>query len=412
MSPDARKRQGRGRWLLVAGGALVIAGVAVTIPGGGEPPLRPTSLGTVVATPRAATVSPPVPMASTRVLPAASASIPEAATGEALSLALHEERVALASSTVIQGIDTDRPWVCAGESMTLSARVGGVTEPDAVQRWVWPGAETGAELQPGARLQWRAPRHAGRYFVRFQVCRDMGGRRVGVLAEQVVGIDVRECGASEAAESLRLEAVQRGPAEFTFRAVVPDAATLTTYRWDFGDGASAVTSEPSVSHAYATQSLGATEARSFTVRLSASDATGKARTATTFVQLRGQPPPDEPPLAVLDFERPRGTTEEGWRSGVTVHVPEGGEVTWERVERLTVGWDDQVESRTRPWSEVITVDETLERGGFRGHVGVRPSEVTPRVKQVLDVLHGRDVSGRVVELSWASYKSEARPPPR
>jgi hypothetical protein len=289
--------------------------------------------------------------------------------------------------------------------------VGGQPEPGAVQRWVWPGSETGAELQPGSRLQWRAPRSAGRYFVRFQVCRDLGGRRVGVLAEQVVGIDVRECGASKEAESLTLEVSQRGAGDFVFRAVTPDAAPLTAYQWDFGDGASTVTQEPTASHGYATQGLGAQELRAFTVRLSARDGAGAVRSATAFVQLRGQPPPDAPPLATLELAREPGG-EEGWRSGVTVRVPEGGDVTWERVERLTVSWDDQVESSTRPWREVITVEAALERGGFRGHVTVRPSDVRPDVKQVLDFLHGRDVSGREVALSWASYKSEARPPPR
>jgi hypothetical protein len=401
----------RNRLVLVAGGALLLVGVALTLPEGGEAPLRPTSLGTVVVTAPRAVEAPAAPTAPARPVPAASAPIPEAATGEALALALNEERVVLTSTAVIEGIDADRPWVCAGDPMMLSARVGGQPEPGAVQRWVWPGSETGAELQPGSRLQWRAPRSAGRYFVRFQVCRDLGGRRVGVLAEQVVGIDVRECGASKEAESLTLEVSQRGAGDFVFRAVTPDAAPLTAYQWDFGDGASTVTQEPTASHGYATQGLGAQELRAFTVRLSARDGAGAVRSATAFVQLRGQPPPDAPPLATLELAREPGG-EEGWRSGVTVRVPEGGDVTWERVERLTVSWDDQVESSTRPWREVITVEAALERGGFRGHVTVRPSDVRPDVKQVLDFLHGRDVSGREVALSWASYKSEARPPPR
>lgn len=418
MSPDVPEGRGggarvRSRLVLVAGGALVVIGVALTIPEGDEAPLRPTTLGTVVVTAPRAVAAPPSAPPPAQPLPAVSTSIPEAATGDALSLALNEERVVISSTAVIEGIDADRPWVCAGEPMMLSARVGGATEPDAVQRWVWPGSETGAELQPGSRLQWRAPKRAGRYYVRFQVCRDLGGRRVGVLAEQVVGLDVRECGTREEGQALRLDVSQRGPADFVFRAVTPDAAPLTAYRWDFGDGATTETAEPTASHAYATQGLGAQELRGFTVRLSARDGAGAARTATAFVQLRGQPPPDAPPLATLEFDRARGPGgEEGWRSGVTVHVPEGGDVTWERLERLTVTWDDQVESRLRPWGEVIAVEEDLGRGGFRGHVTVRPSEVTPQVKQVLDFLHGRDVSGREVTLSWASFKSEAPPPPR
>lgn len=417
MPPDDRDggTRVRGRLVLVAGGALVLVGMALVLPEGGEAPMRPTSLGTVVvAKPRATEVA-PVPVDRARPLPVASAPVPPAATGEALSLALNEERVVLASSAVIEGIDADRPWVCAGEPMMLSARVGGAPEPDAVHRWVWPGSDTGAELHPGARLQWRAPKTAGRYYVRFQVCRDLGGRRVGVLAEQVVGIDVRACGAGESqeAEPLRVVVTQRGPADFVFQAVTPGGGPLTGYQWEFGDGTSVVTTGPTASHAYETRALGATDVRDFTVRLTARDAAGGTLSATAFARVRGQPASDVPPWVTLEFELGREPSGgDGWKSRVAVHVPEDGDVTWERVERLTVSWDDQVDVRTRPWREVITVEEALGRGGFRGHVTVRPSEVTPDVKQVVDSLHGRDAAGREVVLSWASFKSgpEGRPP--
>ncbi|MFP2927729.1 PKD domain-containing protein, partial [Pyxidicoccus sp. 3LG] len=259
---------------------------------------------------------------------------------------------------------------------------------------------------PGSRLQWRAPATPGRYFVRFQLCKDLGGRRVGVLAEQVIGIDVRACGEGESqADSLRVEVSQRGNAEFTFQAVSPDSAT--TYTWDFGDGTSAVTAAPSATHAYATPTSGEQDVRGFTVRLSARREGGGEQTATAFVLVRGQPPPDEPPQARLKVERVAGRlSAEGWRSEVVVEVPEGGEVTWERVERLTVSWDDQVEVRTLGWRELITVEAELGRGGFRGYVTVLPAEVRPEVKQVIDFLHGRDVTGREVALSWASFKAE------
>ncbi|MFP2911752.1 hypothetical protein ACLESD_43355, partial [Pyxidicoccus sp. 3LFB2] len=143
MAPDARNAGGarsRGLLVLVSGGALLLVGVALTLPEGGDAP-RPTTLGTLVVTKPRVTEAPPAPapVPRARLEPVAAASIPPAVTGEALSLALNEERVVLASSTVIEGIDTDRAWVCAGEPMMLSARVGGVSEPDAVQRWVWPG---------------------------------------------------------------------------------------------------------------------------------------------------------------------------------------------------------------------------------------------------------------------------------
>jgi hypothetical protein len=419
MSPDASAgREGRARVRtllgLSAGAALLLLAGALSLPEEGEASLRPTSLGAVVATTsRALAVTPaPSPGARARALPEPAASIPPAATGEALSAALNEERVVLTSSAVIEGIDTDRPWVCTGEPMTLSARVGGVQEPEAVQRWVWPGSETGAELHPGARLPWRAPATAGRYFVRFQVCKDLGGRRVGVLAEQVVGIDVRACGRGEGqeADALRVEVTQRGPSAFEFRAVSAGAESLAAYAWDFGDGTSAVTPGPTASHSYDTGALGVQDVRAFTVRLSARGGGGAARAATAFVQVRGQPPPDAPPLATLEVERAQaGSSGEGWRTEVKVRVPEEGDITWEHVERLTVRWDDQVDVVTRAWREVITVEESWERGGFRGHVTVRASEVPPDVKQVVDSLHGRDATGREVVLSWASVKREAAP---
>lgn len=417
MSPDSLDGRGgrpggRWRWSLLAGGVLVLLGLALVLPQGGETPLRPTSLGTVVGSAPRAQAASPVPVIRAQPLPRVAEPVPPAATGEALSAALSEERVVLASSAVIEGIDADRPWVCAGEAMSLSARVGGELEPDAVYRWVWPGSETGAELHPGPRLQWRAPATAGRYFVRFQVCRDLGGRRVGVLAERAAPIDVRACSDGQArdAGALRIGVTQEGRATFRFQALAPDSERLTGYAWDFGDGAKATTAGPEVQHAYAVQGLGAQDVRSFTVRLTASRAGGGPRVATAFALVRGQPGPDSPPAAELDIQRwAQAPGREGWRSALSVRVPEGSDVTWERVERLIVSGDDQVASTTRAWRDAITVEEDLGRGGFRGFVTVSPAEAAPGVKQVLDSLHGRDASGREVALSWAAYKREASP---
>ncbi|RKH54689.1 PKD domain-containing protein [Corallococcus llansteffanensis] len=385
----------------MAGGVLLVIGLTwVLLLKDGEPSPQIT----VTPAPERMMEVTPAPAVRARLRPLAPDLVPPAATGAALSAALNEERVELSSSARIEGIDADRPWVCTGEPLTLSARTGGEAEPGMVSRWVWPGSETGAELQPGARLPWRAPATAGRYFVRFQLCKDLGGRRVGVLAEQVVGIDVRACGPGEGqADALRIEVSQRGNEDFSFRAVSPKSAT--TYAWDFGDGNSAVTTEPGATHVYAAQAPGEPDVRSFTVSLSAGGAGGE-QTATTFVQVRAQPPSDAPPGASLKLERVTGqAASEGWKSQLQVDVPEGSEVAWERVERLTVGWDDQVEVRTSGWREVITVDEDLGRGGFRGHVTVLPSDVRPEVKQVIDSLHGRDATGKDVSLSWSSYKA-------
>lgn len=409
MSPGSH-----GRRLLLAGGVLLVIGLTWVLLKDGEPP----PAAPVIAVPEHVAELPPAPIVHAPLRPLAPDLVPPAATGAALSAALNEERVELSSTARIEGIDADRPWVCAGEQLTLSARTGGEAEPGMVQRWVWPGSETGAELQPGARLPWRAPATAGRYFVRFQLCKDLGGRRVGVLAEQVVGIDVRACGPGEGqADTLRVEVSQRGNEDFSFRAVSPKPATA--YRWDFGDGSSIVTTEPGATHVYAAQAPGEPDVRSFTVSLSARGAEGE-QTATTFVQVRGQPPSDAPPGASLKVERATGRAAgEGWRSQVRVDVPEGSEVVWERVERLTVGWDDEVEVRTSGWREIITVEEDLGSGGFRGHVTVLPSDVRPEVKQVIDFLHGRDATGKDVSLSWSAYKAEPlrpssseRPPPK
>ncbi|RYZ44067.1 MAG: PKD domain-containing protein [Myxococcaceae bacterium] len=338
-----------------------------------------------------------------RPLPAAT-QVPPAATGEALSAALNEERVVVASSTVIEGLDADQPWVCAGELLTLSARVGGTSEPGVVARWVWPGMQSGAELHPGARLAWRAPATAGRYFVRFQLCKDLGGRRVGVLAEQVAGIDVRACGAQEGqAHLLRIAVTQRDPTTFDLRAVSP--VPVTAYTWDFGDGSSLVTTGLEVTHAFAPPAPGAQDVRVHTVRLTAG-----GQGATAFVQVRAQPPSEGAPSASLKLERVAArSANDGWRSQLQVDVPEDTHVVWEHVERLTVSWDDQVDTRTHGWRELITVEEDLGRGGFRGFITVPSGDVRPEVKQVLDTLHGRDALGQEVSLSWASFKAE---PPR
>jgi hypothetical protein len=66
-----------------------------------------------------------------------------------------------------------------------------------------------------------------------------------------------------------------------------------------------------------------------------------------------------------------------------------------------------VEFDTRSWSEVIAVDERLERGGFRGRVLVSAGEVGPGVKQIIDVLRGHDAAGEEVAVSWTPFKRDA-----
>lgn len=352
---------------------------------------------------------PPMPPAPSAPATAPRVPVPSAPSADALSAALNEERVSLASSVVVEGIDMDRSWVCAGEAIRLSARLGGEPEPGAVFRWVWPVSGGGAELNPGQTLQWRAPTAAGRYRVRFQVCKDLGGRRVGVLAEREVELDVRSCGEDEGQEHepLRLGVTQGGQGTFSFQALYQGHERVTAYAWDFGDGTGSTTTEPTVEHTYSLQELGAQETRSFTVRLQARLDRGGPLEATTFVLARGQPPADVPPPVELRISRWRPDPESGgWRSEVVVRAPEKADITWERLERVLVHWDGEADFATHAWREVIHVEEHFEHGGFRGYVTVRSAEASADIKQILDSLYGHDATGKEVVVSWSPFKRE------
>ncbi len=349
-------------------------------------------------------------------MPAARGPVSLAMSGDVLSAALHEERVSLTSSMVVEGIDTDRPWVCASEAIQLSARLGGEPESGAVYRWVWSVAGGGAELHPGSTLQWRAPSAAGAYRVRFQACKDLGGRRVGVLAEREVEIDVRSCGEGQGQrhEPLRLGVTQRGQGTFAFQALYQGGERVTAYAWDFGDGSTETTAEPTVEHTYSLQGLGAQDIKSFSVRLQARLGRGGPLEATAFALVRGQPPSDVPPPVELRISRWRPNPEGGgWRSDVVVRAPEKTDITWERFERVLVHWDGEADFTTPDWREVIRVEEVLEHGGFRGYVTVSPAESSVDIKQILDSLYGHDATGKEVVVSWSPFKREPPPePPR
>lgn len=372
---------------------------------GGEEPARPAApLERGTSATGAPPTRPPAPAPLARV-PASSLHT----TGEALSEALHEERVSLTSTVVIEALEQDRAWVCAGEVMGLSARVGGGPVPGAVSRWVWPLSGGGAELQPGPTLQWRAPPVSGRYPVRFQVCTDLGGRRVGVLAEREVELEVRACGEGEgqAHEPLHLEVIQRGQGAFAFQALYQGTERISAYAWDFGDGATVTTAESRVEHSYSLQGLSSGEPRSFTVRLQARFERGPPLEAMGFALMRGQPPSDEPLPVQLQVSRWRPRPEgQGWRSDVVARAPENTDITWERFERVFLHWDGDTDVDTRTWSEVVHVEEDLGHGGFRGYVTVSPSEAASNIKQILDFLYGRDASGKEVVVSWSPFKRE------
>jgi hypothetical protein len=316
--------------------------------------------------------------------------------------------VTVPSSVAIEAIERDRAWVCEGEPMGMAARLGGVAEPGTVYRWIWLTPEGSAELHPGPTLQWKAPARAGTYAVRFQVCKDLGGRSVGVLAERIVEIDVRPCspGERQEQEPLRLSSTQQGPGLFLFQALYQGREPIEAYVWDFGDGATATTSEPRAEHGYPVQRLGPNETRSFTVRLEARRSPARPLSATAFVLTRGQPPPEEPHPVEAGISQRRAHPDGGWQSEVVVRsVSE--DITWDRLERVTRLWDGGVEIDTRRWSELVQVEEGLERGGFRGQVLVSPAEASPGIKQILDFLYGYDTAGKEVVVSWSPYKSAA-----
>jgi len=396
----------RRRWALVAAAGAVVLAVVLWKRGQGETPASPPAVVEGAPPQVAPALPPPAPARPpSAVVPAPAAAVQ---SREVLAAALHEEMVPVASSTVVEAIDRDRSWVCAGEPMSLSARLGGVPEAGAVHRWVWLTEDGNAELHPGRTLQWKAPVTAGRYAVRFQVCKDLGGRRVGVLAERLVEIDVRPCGPGErqVSEPLRLIVTQRRQAAFLFQAVSQGGERADAYAWDFGDGATAQTIEPQVEHAYSVQDLGTNETRSFTVRVMARSSRGTPLVATAFVLARGAPPTEGPRPAELEVSRWSEQPEGGWRSEVVVRDV-ATDITWDRLERVTRYWDGGVDIDTRKWSEVVRVEEGLERGGFRGYVLVSPSEAAPDTKQILDFLYGYDSTGQEVVFSWSPYKSEA-----
>ncbi|ADO73505.1 uncharacterized protein STAUR_5743 [Stigmatella aurantiaca DW4/3-1] len=353
---------------------------------------------------------PPAPPPPSRPSPPA-ALPPE----DALATALGEERVTLASSVSIEGIEQDRPWVCAGEVLSLSARLGGVAEPGSVTRWIWPVPGGHAELHPGPLLQWRAPLAAGRYPVRFQVCKDLGGRRVGVLAERQLELDVRPCGedAGQRYEPLQIGVTQSGPGTFTFEALYRGGEPVAAYTWNFGDGSRATTAEPRMTHTYELSGLGPQEPRSFTVKLQARLERGPSLEATTFALTRGHPSSGAPPSVELQVSRWRPRPDgDGWRSDVVVRVPDNTDHTWERFERVFLHWEGEAETDVRDWRERVHVEEELGHGGFRGYVTVSPSEAGPDIKQILDFLYGRDAAGQEVVVSWSPFKREppAEPP--
>lgn len=410
--PDERPgRRLRVGWILAA--ALALAALIMVpwlrcrgqdhAPGADPGPAAPPTpeAGVPSSAPGAGTAGPPAPLP---VLPAGAAD---------LHASLGEEAVPVASDVVVEAIDADRAWLCAGESpgvVDLAARVSGVA-PGAVQRWIWRRADGAVELQPGAAIAWSAPATPGWYRVHFQLCTDLGGRRIGVLAERAIAVEVRACAAGETSAALRIAVSQRGHGVFAFSAVVADQsgaeAPITGYVWDFGDGAQATTAGPTAEHAYAVATLGAQDEARFSVRSTAHRAGAGPLAAAATVLVRGFPEPrTEGPVALEIGRWQLEPARNRWQSPITVR-PRDQQITWDRLERITKFVDDRVDMATLDWHDVIAIDEGLAGGGFRGHVLVPAEQVPPDVRQIIDILYGHTSGGEEVTVSWTPFK---RPP--
>lgn len=308
--------------------------------------------------------------------------------------------------------------VCAGRALELSAQVSRLP-PGAIERWVWPGPG-GAELHPGGVVAWRAPEEPGALRVLFQVCTDLGGRRVGVLAERALALAIRACAPDGDRDgpsgAVRLSAVPRGPGGFQFTVALAesadpvDADAVVDYAWSFGDGRELTSTSPTVRHDYPLDALVAADIGHLVARVHLRRASGRVDTAHTRVLLRADPGERERGAAELDIARPRlDAAGQRWLSAIAVRAHDGQPVDWQRLERVTRYDDERVDIAALAWDEVLDIEASLAGGGFRGHVVVPVASVGPEVKQIIDVLYGRGADGEEVSLSWSSFKRAPSP---
>jgi len=334
------------------------------------------------------------------------------ATDEQLYEGLNEDHETLASGIVIESIDTDRQWVCTGEPMRMTAKLGGETVDGAVARWVWTEMG-GARLHPGDSIFWDAPAAAGDYEVRFQMAKDLGGRKVGVLAERKLRVTVRDCGEDELQESepLRLGAVQKGHGKFEFQVSYQGDDEVADLSWDFGDEQHATTTALAVEHTYDVSDLGPQDTRNYTVKVTARLRGGASPSASTIAFTGGRPNHD-PPKVLLAMDRwSFDETTNKWTTPVSIKNPTVDAITWTKLERVTKFFDDSHDIQELPWDQAIQVIESLEGGGFSGQVVIDASEVPPEVKQIIDRLHGEDDQGEEVIVSWTPFKRAGDAPP-
>jgi hypothetical protein len=327
------------------------------------------------------------------------APVPAAIDDTAIAQILDEELVAVTSGIRIAELAADEAQPCAGRPVWLRARTeGDVGEGRLVSRWIW-ATDSRLSMQPGASVSFTAP-NAGTYPIRFQLVRALGGKRIGVLAERTLALQVVDCGSGPA--PLRIEStVTGGRVDFTALASV---STHGGFTWDFGDGQTHTTDGPTVRHDYPILELGAEELRAYRVAVEVATTDGASLRATAGVTLRGQVSPPLPPAiaaelgdAVWDEDARR------WQRRIEVDNRERPAILWARGERHSLHDDDRITTRTLTVAELLTISETREAGGFVATVTVTAAETPPGVRRITDRLHGRDASGEEATLTWVVW---------
>jgi hypothetical protein len=397
----------RGRVVFVAA-AVMLAVALLVLRGGDTDP--PSASEEPVAGEKLASIAPP----GLSGQPPFGGTSPPGDPGELLSRLefslTNEELISIPGDVVIEEIDLDRPRVCAGEPAKMVGRVAGEDLGGAAYRWVWP---TGGEPSIGAgrALTWQAPAEAGRYRIAFQVVQDLGDRRVGLLAQRVVDIEVVACeeGEGQEHEPLRLVVERLGGTTFGFRALAEPGVAPSRYEWSFGDGEEKTTTAAEVEHAYSIDDLGVYEAKEHVVAVKAVAADGTALRARSLVIVRGVPraSPEEVPVMTERSAGPILDEAEGrWTHEVTVRARGDQQVEWERAERVTHTTDGQMHVDELDWRELVDVTRELEGGGFVGASSVVVADIGPDVERITDRLFGQTAKGEPVHVAWAVYRRD------
>lgn len=349
--------------------------------------------------------APVASLRSTRpAAPAAPAplAVPTAVDDAAIGQLLGEELVPVASTVTIAELAADQPQPCAGREVLLRSRLAGDAAQDRlVSRWIWATSER-LSMQPGATARFTAPA-PGRYPIRFQLVRSLGGARIGVLAERTLELDVADCGSGPAPLQVT-STVLGGRADFTVLATVP---TQGGYAWDFGDGDRQTTDRPTARHDYPIIELRDREVRSYQVSVEVDGADGTPLRATTEIVLRGQVNPPLPPAIAAELGDPSWDEHDRrWRRQITVDNRERPAITWERGERHTQYDDKRIASRNLTVAELLAITEQRQAGGFVATVTVTDAETGPGVRRITDRLFGHDAAGEEASLTWVAWDRE------